>query len=171
MLNKCLKMSKSRSDYEANHIVIRKAYFELLTKFKRKPTLAELAERTKLSMKTIDRHLEDIQFKPQQSSFRILSDDVLLSIFHSARKGSVAAQKLWLIVIEGWKEKSSQLEIEESSDEYFLKSMSTEELEMEKINILKAMLEGEVDPIAKANLNEQIKLERKIIALRKKLES
>lgn len=162
-------MSKNRSDYEHNHLVIRKAYMELLAKYKRKPTLSELAEKAKVSLKTVDRHLEDMQFKPLNSSLRILTDDILVSIFQTARKGNVAAQKLWLVVIEGWREKAPPED--EGLEENSFRSMSDEEIDLYCINLLETMAENEEDPKRKVLLNEQIRLEKQISKLKRKLKT
>lgn len=104
-----LSKNKNRSDWEDNHEIIREAYVSIL-KRKRggRPKSSEIVKETGLSRATVLRHLQTLDvslfLKPECNSFKILSDDVILSIFRSAIKGNVAAQKLWLQVIEGWSE-------------------------------------------------------------------
>jgi hypothetical protein len=58
---------------------------------------------------TIYKHLDNVDFSEllaeDQRTFRILTDDVILSIYRAAMKGSAASQKFWLQFVEGWTEK------------------------------------------------------------------
>lgn len=104
-----LSKNKVRSDWEDNQETIREAYVSIL-KRKRggRPKSSELAKETALSRATILRHMKTLDVScltPEGNTFKILTDDVILSIFRSAMKGSAASQKLWLQVVEGWSEK------------------------------------------------------------------
>src|SRR5262245_12764114 len=99
-----------KSDFEFNHARIRDAYIELLKAKKgRNPTLAEISEQVGLSVTTVKKHLDELDktkiAKIGNSKFKILSDDVILSIYRAAMKGSAASQKLWLQIVEDWNEK------------------------------------------------------------------
>lgn len=101
---------RKRSDKEFNQSAIRDAFLAILKEKKgRRPTRAEIAERTGIHYNTIRKHLRGVDFRDllteEQATFRILTDDVILSIYRSAMKGSSASQKLWLQVVEGWQEK------------------------------------------------------------------
>jgi hypothetical protein len=111
MSTKDTKRSKNkvRSDWEDNQETIREAYVSIL-KRKRggRPKSSEISKETGLSRATILRHMKTLDVSclaPESNSFKILTDDVMISIFRSAMKGSAASQKLWLQVVEGWSEK------------------------------------------------------------------
>lgn len=94
-----------RKDFEYNNIVIRDGMVSLIKKLKRKPTTLEIAEYTGFHQQTIKAHIKKIKFKPQKSSLRVFTDDVLLSLLNSSRKGKVFSQKLWFQIMEGYIEK------------------------------------------------------------------
>lgn len=106
------KVSKNyRKDFEFNQREIQKAFIALVKENKgRRPTRAELAERTGLNLYTVQRHLRGVDFKDllaeDQKAFRLLTDDIVLAIYRSAMKGNPSAQKLWLQFVEGWNEKT-----------------------------------------------------------------
>jgi hypothetical protein len=105
-----MKTSKSiqRRDVEHNRGVVRDAYHKLLTQNKgRRPTIQELSKECRLHPSTIKDHIKSLDFADlSQTSFRVLSDDVILSIYRSAMAGKPAAQKLWMQIVEGWNEKT-----------------------------------------------------------------
>jgi len=91
--------------WEYNHSIIRDSYVKLIKNLKRKPTQNEVAIETNLSRKTIQKHTDTLKFEPHKHPLRILSDDAIISIISSARKGNAASQKLWFQIMEGWTEK------------------------------------------------------------------
>ena len=96
-----------RSEWEANHVLIRDAFLRLLEKRKgRKPTFAEIAEETGLGERTIYRHVEALEFKPQITSWRVMTGDVIAALWRKCMKGDSNAIKLWLQVVEGVSERS-----------------------------------------------------------------
>lgn len=92
--------------WEYNHAKIRDSYVKLIKKLARKPTFTEVAEDCGLSRTTVDAHIKTLEFKPLKHSMRILTEDIILSIANSAKKGSSASQKLWMQICEGWTEKT-----------------------------------------------------------------
>jgi len=100
-----LEKTKTRNrTYRANHKKIRDAYLKLIEKNKRCPTVAQIMSETKLSDTAIETHIKEMEFEPQNDLMRSLTPDVLLSIYESAKAGKSASQKLWLQVMEGFRE-------------------------------------------------------------------
>ena len=96
---------KRNITWSINQAKIQEAYIELVTKFKRAPTLAEVGREVNLSMTTLKKHVDQLSFDPPKDLMRTLTPDVIMSIYKSARAGSSASQKLWLQVMEGFSEK------------------------------------------------------------------
>ena len=91
--------------YELNHSLIRNSYIKLIKNLKRKPTILEVSKDCNLSTNTIDKHIKELKFDPLKHPLRILTEDVILSIVNSAKKGSSASQKLYMQICEGWSER------------------------------------------------------------------
>jgi len=124
------KPPEHRSDFEANQVLIRDAMVSIMKEKKgRKPTNAELAEKTGLSEATIKRHVKDLEWKPQKSIWRVYSDDMFAALLAAAQKGSVRAVQLWFEVVEGWVRKTKQdikhigLDLDDSIDPEDAKSV------------------------------------------------
>lgn len=97
----------NRKDAEFNAQIIRAAFLKLITtKNGRKPTYEELAEATGLNRATVVRHVRRLKFEPEKSIFRVLTEDVIISIYQGAAKGSTRDKKLWLQLFEGFMEKT-----------------------------------------------------------------
>lgn len=95
-----------RADYDRNISAIRDAIYAHIIETKGKaPTYTDLSERTGLSYKTIERRYKEIQFKPMDSYFRLITPDIIVAIANSCKKGNAASQKLWMQIIEGWSER------------------------------------------------------------------
>ena len=90
--------------WEANHAAVRDAYVRLIGDLKRRPTTDEVAQMSTLSYDAVRKHLKEIKFEPIAHPLKVLSDDVLLAVFDSAKAGNAASQKLWFQVMEGWRE-------------------------------------------------------------------
>lgn len=104
------RKKQTRSDQKANGALIRAAFIALLQESKGvRPTVNQIKEQTGLSTMTIKRHLKSIDFRDMvetsKASWRVLTDDVVLSIYRTAVKGNPQAQKLWFQIVEGWSEK------------------------------------------------------------------
>jgi hypothetical protein len=105
---KVLKSAKKegRTDWLRNQALVQTAYVDLLKELKRCPTILEVANKVHLSIKAIDNHVKQLKFEPLGDSMRALTPDVVASIYNSARKGQPASQKLWMQIMEGWREKT-----------------------------------------------------------------
>ena len=101
MAKKCKNIT-----WDLNHGIIRDSYVKLIKDLKRKPTYDEVSKDTRLSINAIKRHIDELKFEPLRHPLRVLSEDVLISIANSAKKGSSASQKLWMQLTEGWTEKT-----------------------------------------------------------------
>jgi len=97
---------KKNITWEANQKLLQETYVRLLQSLKRCPTIAEITKETKLSRKTIQLHIKELNFEPVEHPLRVLTNDVIASIYGSSRKGSSASQKLWMQIMEGWREKT-----------------------------------------------------------------
>ena len=100
-----LNDEKMRKDWEFNHEVISGAYYKLMIDRKKKPTYKMLMQETGFSYETVRKHVKKLQFKPLESSFRLLTDKVIMALFSHAMRGHPADRKLWFQVMEGWVEK------------------------------------------------------------------
>jgi hypothetical protein len=98
---------KHRADYIAVHLRLSDMVYQILNDSKGMtlPTPTLLAKRTGLSVKTVQRHYDTLEFQPVNSPLRSLSDRVIVNMFNLTRK-SAAAQKLWFEIMEGWSEES-----------------------------------------------------------------
>lgn len=96
---------KKNITWQTNQILIRDAFLEVLKTEKRAPQITEISKRTKLSYKTVTKHIKELDFKSVTDKAKVLTDDVMMSIFRSASKGNSGSQKLWMQIAEGWTEK------------------------------------------------------------------
>lgn len=92
-----------RNDWDANHAIIRDKFIELIRLNKRRPTIAEVSIASGLSKTCIKEHISKLKFEPLKHDLRILTDDVMLTIYESARGGNSGSQRLWAELMEGWK--------------------------------------------------------------------
>lgn len=97
---------KKNKTWQTNQSLIQQAYIVLAKELRRCPTIVEISDEVDISVTTIEKHVKEIEFEPVEHPLRVLTNDVLFSIYTSARKGRTGSQKLWLQVMEGWKEKS-----------------------------------------------------------------
>ena len=91
--------------WQINQALIQDAYLNLIVKLKRCPTRLELSQETNLSEPTINKHVKEFKFEPVHESLRLLTPDIITSIYKSSRKGNAASQKLWLQLFEGFSER------------------------------------------------------------------
>ena len=94
-----------RSDKKINMMLIRDAILEYLKKNKKPPTALELEKILGISNDAIGRHIKEMTFDTEESIWRSLTPDVVVSILKSAKKGSSASQKLWMQIFEKWSER------------------------------------------------------------------
>lgn len=97
------KAVNRRKDWRDNHALVLDTFLRLMKTYKRKPTLDELANQTGLSVQAVSRHLKTDEFTDTKEDLRILTSNVLLSIYSAAMQGKTQSQRLWLEVVEGWK--------------------------------------------------------------------
>lgn len=95
---------KKNITWDRNHAVIRQAYAELVkesaeAKDLRQPTITEIAERVRLTWKTVKAHISEIRTEVTGHSSSILFDEVLLSVALKARGGSYHHAKLYFEVL------------------------------------------------------------------------
>ncbi len=98
---------KKRKDWDEHQAEIRDAYIRIAAIKKHCPTIRELAAEAGFAKATIEKHIKEIKFEPIKSKMRILTPDILIAIFNSAKRGSSSSQKLWLQVMEGFSEQSN----------------------------------------------------------------
>lgn len=109
MANNRQKTAKTDSNDKrvvTNKESIRQAVYSYVTdnKGRKAPTIDIIAEITGLSVRTVADYFKELDFKAMQTPMRALTPLVLNNIYNLSNK-SVAAQKLWLQVVEGWSEK------------------------------------------------------------------
>lgn len=105
MAQKDLPESNKNITWDINHQIIRDSYVKLIQDLERKPTYQEVSDYCNLSIKTIKKHIDTLKFNPLRHPLRILTDDVILAIINSSKRGSSASQKLYMQLCEGWTEK------------------------------------------------------------------
>lgn len=98
---------KRNITWNKNQELIQQAYIKLIMELKRCPTIREVSEDIDLSILTIKKHIKELKFEPAESPLRSLTPDVLASIYNSSIKGNAASQRLWMMIMEGWTEKTS----------------------------------------------------------------
>ena len=95
-----------RKDWEESNEEIRAAFLSLIEKGKgKKPTLDQIAEETGRSAKTVSEHMQTLRYTATTPKYRILTENVLFSIYQTSITGNTAAAKLWMQIVEGWTEK------------------------------------------------------------------
>lgn len=78
------RKQKPRKDWEKNNMNISDAFFDLATKKQRVPSYREIAEHCGVAEKTVQRHLETVEFSDIKQKFRACSDKVLLKLMAKA---------------------------------------------------------------------------------------
>lgn len=92
----------ARNDAEYNRYIIAKFVRGFIRANGHIPTIREIADEVNLTEATVSKHMKGLKFAPQKHRLRLLTDDVLASIYAAATDGKVTAQRLWLEVMEGW---------------------------------------------------------------------
>jgi hypothetical protein len=100
-------LKPDRIDWLKNQAIIQQSYVDLIKELKRCPTSKEVSESTGLSICTIKNHVKELKFQPLENPLRVLTDDVIVAIYSSTRMGNSGSQKLWMQIMEGWKESSN----------------------------------------------------------------
>ncbi len=94
--------AKDRADWQTNHQLICNAFYELLALKQKVPSYAAIAEKCKLSEKTVERHLQELTFDDFVVQFRPANEKVLVNLFQQASttKDNHHMIRLWFEVIE-----------------------------------------------------------------------
>lgn len=93
-----------RIDWEINHAKIKAVMHDMLKEMKTMPTTVQVAERVGCSPDTVANHIQQMKFEPPKHLARTMTDDVIAAIHRSAIGGNSQAQKLWMQLLEGWRE-------------------------------------------------------------------
>jgi hypothetical protein len=102
-------MSMERSDKEHNMELVKETMLAYFAEHGKLPSARILEELTGLHKNTVQKHVRSMKFEPLKSPFRLLTPAVLEAIYKRVvNTGDPVAAKLWLQVMEGWKEKSEQ---------------------------------------------------------------
>ena len=122
---KKLPRSGTRADKSHNESAIRDAYVDLMTLNKgRKPTNVQLASATGLSITTVQRHLKGLCFKPKDDNFKILTNDVMLSVWRSAvLDRNMTAARLWFEIVHGYVPGASFSELDQIDDKVLIETI------------------------------------------------
>lgn len=107
----------TRRDWENNHELIQAAYFKLLEKNKKIPSIRQLMEETSLSDSTIERHLKDLGIDKIKHRFLPMIEQVIKRIGERAiATGKAPEAKLFLQVIADYREKNETAHTFESDE-------------------------------------------------------
>ncbi len=95
-----------RPDWDVNHENIKEAFLRLLKENSgKRPSFRELSNETGLHVNTISKHVKGLTIE-MDGVYKLLTEDVVISIYKAAVKGNVSAMKLWFQVVNGWVEPS-----------------------------------------------------------------
>ncbi len=75
---------KRKRDFEINQVKIFKSLLKIFQYKGRKPTLVELVNDTGLSIKTVDRHLNELKFDNYVKDLRTLTGNVKMALYENA---------------------------------------------------------------------------------------
>lgn len=103
---------KRRADWEANDLLIKEAFYDLLRLRKRAPKISEIAERTGVSYRTVQRHIEEMSLEEisTTSPARLMRDEVLIGLAKSAIGGNPRSAELYMELMHGYS-KASRVEL------------------------------------------------------------
>ena len=105
-VSKSLHKEKRRVDAELNESIVVDEFMEMFVETKKRPTSVALSKRLGLSRPTTDKHIKNVSryIGMGGSKWKERTPLVMNAIFQQAIKGNVAAQKLFLQVVENWRE-------------------------------------------------------------------
>lgn len=96
------KAKPARKDKRINAELVTAKFAELLIKNQKMPGYAEMARDLGISAKTVQRHIEEIDFDDRFKKFKAVSDTVVMNLFKQAATGkNHNFIRLWLELIEG----------------------------------------------------------------------
>lgn len=95
-------------DWEHNDSIICTAFCAALMQNKKLPSIQSIANDTKLSYKTVQRHLEQNSFESFKQRFRAGNEMVMINLFKQAATGkNEKMMRLWFEITEGIGNKKS----------------------------------------------------------------
>jgi hypothetical protein len=88
---------KTRRDWIANNEIIHSKYTELLLRRQKPPTFAMIAKETKLTVRTVERHLSNYDFEQIKHIFRMGNQAIYMNMFkHAATSPNPKWTELYL---------------------------------------------------------------------------
>lgn len=94
----------NRIDFISNQTKILATFKKLMTKNGKKPTPTEISDESGISLRTVKRHLRKLRCELYLSDFRILTDEIVVALYEKAKEGRAPEVKLWMQLIENWRE-------------------------------------------------------------------
>lgn len=92
---------KKRRDWERNDSIISTMFCDLLIKKQKLPSYEEIGRQTKLSVRTVERHLKEGDFDNFVQKFRAGNEKVMLNLFNlAATTASHNHIRLWFEITE-----------------------------------------------------------------------
>lgn len=95
------KRNKKNRGYKLTDALLKMAILEMSKKGF--PTIEALAKHLNVNRKTVERHLDKMNFDELCRVSRPLTSSVLEAIYKQAKAGKVPAQRLWLEAVEKFK--------------------------------------------------------------------
>ena len=138
--DKTSERSGNNKTWEQNHQLIQDVYLQLLKKHQKIPTIQKIADESKLSYRTTQKHLKELKLSDITPKAKIRAENVLMGITKKAELGDPSAAKLYFQLIFGWTEK--QL-VEHSFD---MGKIDLSELSDDQLTILKQGIKRGDDP-------------------------
>lgn len=128
---------KKRSDFILNKTKIMSALKELMLRTGRKPTMDEIAMESGVNKRTVKRHMQNYRDENYMKDFQVLTDEIIIALYQKAKEGRAAEVKLWLQLVEKWKETqgiehSGNVEFDEKIQ--FVLFSEKEELQAEELH-------------------------------------
>jgi len=80
-----------RHQWEVNHVLISKVYWQMVNKELRSPTIREIAEKTKLNESTVHKHIKELTVQKVAEKHKHALDGILAGLARAARAGDSRA--------------------------------------------------------------------------------
>jgi hypothetical protein len=98
-------VTKSRRfDWNRSHQMIEKTILDYLRDNKTLPTHTEIARITGLNRRSVIRHMNEMTLQNMMPSYKSMTPAVMNGLLARARSGAPQAVKIWLQVVDGFKE-------------------------------------------------------------------
>lgn len=124
------RQERKKEVYGVDTLRKKKVYFammEYMKRYRRVPDVEEIASIVDMPASAVQNILSKMQFTRIAHPLRVLTNDVLMSIYQSARRGTVEAQKLWMQLFEGYSPKDGMPEEVADNMGEFIKSIEMRE--------------------------------------------